>query len=240
MRTFLRTSDSPTVGICVYEVLFAYDKGASLSFDLVGSGQSLNSGNIQAITHTHFSSFFQIESESLPQNQSIKRSRLSIDQFKEACEKHFNQKIAPQVNADFSKQIMQFVFHNHPKSQCKPTFDEVHPDGDPSCQQWFKENVNATIQKLTVPRCTLQPGGAHACSLMAKKEGVSCPVYRDENGNMSDKRTSPDSKKISTRNIHFPNFPCDEKLGLSCQITKEPTFLGKVLLTNAEARCAKK
>jgi hypothetical protein len=228
------------VGICIYEVLFAYDKGASLSFDLMGSGQSLNSGNIQTITHTHFSSFFQIESKSLPQDPSIKISRLSVDQYKEACEQHFKEIIEPQVNADFSKQIMQFVFHNHPKSQCKPTFGEVHPDGDPSCQKWFQEKIPPTIQKLTVPRCTLQPGGAHVCSLFAKKEGVSCPVFMDENRNMSDKITSPNFKKISTRNIHFPNFPCDEQLGLSCQITKEPTFFGNVLLTNAEARCAKK
>jgi len=240
MKTFLRTSDNPLVGICVYEVLFAYEKGTSMSFDLVGSGKALNAGLIETITHTHFSSFFQIESVAVSPNSKSRRSRMSIDQYQHSCATHYKERIAPNVNADFSKQIMQFVFHNHPKSQCKPTLNEIHPEGDPGCLNWFQKNINSHIRNITIPRCTLQTGGVHRCTLTAKIDGVSCPVYLDENGHMSDKRRSFESRRISTRNIYFPNFSCDEKLGLTCQVTREPRFLGKVLIRNAHARCAKK
>jgi hypothetical protein len=239
MKSYLSISkDTPLVGLCIYEVQFAYDRGSNFNFEILGSGQSLNSGEIQTITNTHFSQFFQI-SENKNSSENTERSSLSIDKYQHKCNQIYKKRLKQQVEVDFSKQIMNFVFHNHPQSTCKPTFDELHPEGDPTCKQWFEQNIHSTIQKLSVPRCVLQPGGTHGCELRAKKENVSCPVFIHSDNTYSDIPHEIGAKKVSTRNIHIPNFPCDETLGLVCELESEPFFIGKQSFGTATARCQK-
>ncbi len=238
MKTYLNVSEKvPMVGLCIYEVQFALDKGTSLNFELIGSGQSLNKGNIQSITNTHFSQFFQIKSSDDSSTGESVRSQFSVDHYQNKCNQIYKEKHQTQVTTDFSQQIMNFVFHNHPKSQCKPEFSEINPDGDASCMGWFSENIEGNIKKLTVPRCVLQNGGVHSCRLYAKKEGVSCPIFLNADGSYSDQPLEYNSKRVSTRNLAFPNFPCDEKLNLNCQIEREPKFIGSIPFGRAQARC---
>lgn len=236
MQTYFNTHSHNLVGICIYEVSFSYDKSLGFAMDIMGSGQGFSNGQVAGITNTHFSSFFQIE-EDPNADGATKRSKLSIKEYERDCMRRFNEERRTQISADFSKQIMQFFFHNHPKSQCTPTFDDVHPEGDPSCEGWFNENINEVTRKLTVPRCVLQKGGYHSCTLTAKKEGVSCPIYQNSDGSYSDRKLLPDSRRVSSRNIHDYSFPCDEKLGLRCSVTKKPTLLGKIIFSDGQARC---
>lgn len=240
MKSYLTVSEStPMVGLCIYEVQFAYDKGAIFNFEVLGSGQSLNKGKIESITNTHFSNFFQIKADSTETESTNSSSLYSIDSYKDKCNRIYKQKIEQQVNTDISKQIMSLVFHNHPKSQCTPDSETADLAGDSTCKDWFNSEVHPMVKKMTVPRCVLKAGGIHACELRAKAEDISCPLYVNPDDSYSDVPINRASKIITTRNSLFPNYVCDEKAHLTCEVISKPTFIGKIQLGAAKARCRK-
>lgn len=236
MKTYLNVSPKvPMVGLCIYEVQFAYEKGVTLNFEILGSGTNLNQGRIKTITNTHFSPFFQIKGKS--DQMSDVESVMSVEEYQTRCDLHYKQKVEKSVNLDISRQIMNFVFHNNPKSTCLPSLDKVESEGDGSCMEWFRTEIHPRVQSNTVPRCVLVTGGIHKCELHAKRAGLACPIYFNSDDTFSDTPVDRQSRLFSTRNPHFPNFPCDQANNLICEIEKYPFFIRNVPLTEAEGRC---
>lgn len=225
MRTYPNpTQERPLVGLCIYESQFTYDRNLGFSVDVVGSGQSVTEGETQSITNTHFSQFFQIDFET------------AVDQYQHICETTYREQIEEQVNLDFSRQVMNYMFYNHPQSNCSPSFDENPPDGDPSCSEWFEDNIHPATRRITVARCELQNRGVHRCVLKARNEGISCPLYWTSEGIQSTRRTRRDPV-VTPDSWGYPSYPCDESQGLQCQVEREPWMVAGVPIFKGEGRC---
>lgn len=226
MRTFPdATQERPMVGLCIFESQFVYDRGGSFNFELAGSGETLNKGSIETITSTHISQFFQID------------PTMSVDQYQNVCRTTYRDKIQDDVLTEFSRQIMNVVFHNHPQSSCKPEVDAQAGQSDSSCQEWFDSSVPKNLKGLTLARCELQRGGTHMCVLKAKKADVACPLYYNRQKGVVTERLTTRDVSVSEAGMDYPSFPCDRSSGLTCQVETQPWLLGGAPLRNGVGRC---
>lgn len=230
-RTYFKVDkDYPMLGLCKFDMTLQISntKKGSVEF-LIGSHTEADE-EVQTISYSVYSNFFQIESHVPTQ-----------DYLRIKCRDNFSYMVRYIVESDFNKFIADFFAHNHPKAQCTLPEGALDAKGDASCMDWFKSmKVAGYYRQFTVPRCVQNHEGIPTCVARGKEE-TRCPLYwRD--GELVDRKPGRTFDAFNFASADDTKaFYCDK--GLKClppsgDLTDYQTGIGEKIF-GIDSRCKK-
>lgn len=203
-RTYFKVDNEyPMLGLCRFDMSLLISRTKKGTVDFIIGSHSSADEEVQSISYSVYSNFFQLESHVPTQ-----------DYLRVKCKETFSYAVRYVVEADFNKFIAEFYAHNHPKSECELPEGPLDPKGDASCQRWFKSyNVAGYYRQFTVPRCLQNFEGIPKC-VVRGKEATRCPLYWKD-GDLTDRKPG---RKMDAFNFASADderaFYCDK--GLRC------------------------
>ncbi len=203
-RTYFKVDkDYPMLGLCKFDMTLQISTTKKGNVDFLIGSHSESDEEVQTVSYSVYSNFFQIESHVPTQ-----------DYLRIKCKENFSYAVRYIVETDFNKVVADYFAHNHPKAQCVLPEGAPNPKGDESCNDWFKSmKVAGYYRQFTVPRCVLNVEGIPTCVARGKPE-TRCPLYWEDSELVASKpgRTF-DSFNYASKD-DTKAFYCDK--GLKC------------------------
>ena len=228
----------PMVGVCYYEVIFNFDQGATIGFDVMGSGVSRNTTKTKTISLSLYSNFFQVDGS------------MSVNDWSgQVCQETFTKIAKPKVLELLTPTVIRARINESGLSECLREKDyKPQPKvTDAGCER--KQNINEAYNPKSkgtfVQRCELWSDGVNRCTTR-KNENESCTMYYNHKTKaFTDKMyhryydENSQAKSVANEKIteSFSWGECDS--GLKCTLDVKPWMPYGLLVKKGAASCKK-
>ncbi len=227
----VNNEDRDYVAMCTYDVNVNFSFDQNVSAKVVGNGITIKRSNNLAGKVGGNSVFIRPDPGMSLSSVDTRGLLYLCNYFINNASSYNGTSLKEQIQGE-ARELVKFLVSQafYPPQSCVldtvVAVDQDHPD----CTGYKSSRlVNATsnTSQNTVARCQGTPDRSAAlgyCVLRAKNEGSLCPLYTDNDGNLSAENRGNDLK-LATNGAF--QYPCDERKGLICK--KKSGILTKAL-----------